>query len=95
VSRRSHASVPTLRSGRNSGDTVVVRAVPGGEEGERGWCRERRFRRQGLYAAYALCSFQEMAALSQENVQELIAFAAFAVFNTIFTTATSTALQEE
>ena len=41
--------------------------------------------------------FQEMAAqgLSQENVQELIAFAALAVFNTIFTTATSTALQDE
>jgi len=41
--------------------------------------------------------FQEMAAegLSQENVQELIAFAAFAVFNTIFTTATITALQDE
>ena len=41
--------------------------------------------------------FQEMAAqgLSQENVQEMIGFAAFAVFNTIFTTAASTALRDE
>jgi uncharacterized peroxidase-related enzyme len=41
--------------------------------------------------------FGEMEAqgLSQENVQELIAFAAFAVFNTIFITATNTALQDD
>jgi len=41
--------------------------------------------------------FREMAAqgLSQENVQEMIGFAAFAVFNTIFTTAVATALQDE
>ena len=41
--------------------------------------------------------FKEMAAqgLSQENVQEMIGFAAFAVFNTIFVTATNTALQDE
>ena len=41
--------------------------------------------------------FWEMAAQgpSQENVQEMIGFAAFAVFNTIFTTAVATALQDE
>lgn len=41
--------------------------------------------------------FREMKAqgLSQENVQEMIGFAAFAVFNTIFTTATSTALRDD
>jgi hypothetical protein len=41
--------------------------------------------------------FREMAAqgLSQENVQEMIAFAAFAVFNTIFVTATDAALQDD
>jgi alkylhydroperoxidase family enzyme len=41
--------------------------------------------------------FREMAAqgLSQENIQEMIGFAAFAVFNTIFTTATMTALRDD
>lgn len=41
--------------------------------------------------------FREMAAqgLSQDNVLEMIGFAAFAVFNTIFTTATMTALSDE
>jgi alkylhydroperoxidase family enzyme len=41
--------------------------------------------------------FREMEAqgLSQENVQEMIGFAAFAVFNTIFTTATSTAMRDD
>ena len=33
---RAHASGPTLRSGRNSGDTMVVRAVPGGRKGAPG-----------------------------------------------------------
>lgn len=41
--------------------------------------------------------FREMEThgLSQENIQEMIGFAAFAVFNTIFTTATSSALQDD
>jgi hypothetical protein len=41
--------------------------------------------------------FRELAAqgLSREDVQEMIGFAAYAVFNTIFTTATSAALREE
>jgi len=41
--------------------------------------------------------FREMAAqgLSQEDVQEMIAFAAFAVFGTVFVTATNTALQDD
>jgi hypothetical protein len=41
--------------------------------------------------------FREMEAqgLSQENVQEMIGFAAFAVFNTIFTTATSAAMRDD
>jgi len=41
--------------------------------------------------------FREMEAqgLSRENVQEMIGFAAFAVFNTIFTTATMTALRDD
>ncbi|HYS92540.1 MAG TPA: hypothetical protein VEL48_03850 [Candidatus Acidoferrales bacterium] len=41
--------------------------------------------------------FREMEAqgLSRENVQEMIGFAAFAVFNTIFVTATSTALRDD
>jgi alkylhydroperoxidase family enzyme len=41
--------------------------------------------------------FREMAAqgFSQENVLEMIGFAAFAVFNTIFTTATMNALNDE
>jgi uncharacterized peroxidase-related enzyme len=41
--------------------------------------------------------FREMEAqgFSQENVQEMIGFAAFAVFNTIFTTATNAALQTD
>jgi len=41
--------------------------------------------------------FREMAAqgLSQENIQEMIGFAAFAVFNTIFVTATMTALRDD
>ena len=41
--------------------------------------------------------FREMHAqgLSQDNVQEMIGFAAFAVFNTIFTTATTTALRDD
>lgn len=40
--------------------------------------------------------FQELEAqgLSRENVQEMIGFAAFAVFNTIFTTAASVALRD-
>ena len=41
--------------------------------------------------------FREMAAqgLTQENILEMIGFAAFAVFNTIFVTATMTALQDD
>jgi uncharacterized protein YciW len=41
--------------------------------------------------------FREMAAqgLSQENILEMIGFAAFAVFNTIFVTATMMALQDD
>lgn len=41
--------------------------------------------------------FREMEAqgLSRENVQEMIGFAAFAVFNTIFTTAANTALRDD
>jgi uncharacterized peroxidase-related enzyme len=41
--------------------------------------------------------FREMAAqgLSQADVQEMIGFAAFAVFNTIFVTATATALRDD
>jgi len=41
--------------------------------------------------------FREMEAqgLSRENVQEMIGFAAFAVFNTIFVTATSAALRDD
>jgi hypothetical protein len=37
----------------------------------------------------------ETQGLSQENVQEMIGFAAFAVFNTILTTATMTALRDD
>jgi|SRR5262247_2837352 len=41
--------------------------------------------------------FREMKAhgLSEEHVQEIVGFAAFAVFNTIFTTATMTALRDD
>src|SRR5262245_23825838 len=37
---RAHASGPTLRSGRNSGDTLVVRAVPEGRKGAPGGAKD-------------------------------------------------------
>jgi len=37
---RAHASGPTLRYGRNSGDTLVVRAVPGGRKGAAGGAKD-------------------------------------------------------
>src|SRR2546426_12323182 len=36
VRGRAHASGPMLRSGRDSGDTLVVRAVPGGGRDRKG-----------------------------------------------------------